>query len=216
LRTKVLNASRNFSQPLHPNNAFSLWDQSRSKLLTRENLTALRFFSQTARRYRTLRVIPPNSRDDALKEIAEVIEAVRCDNDLDQWMRALLLVGLQRVQLIIRHVFVFGHDAAITELFLLHQKLIVFAQTGKEKPSMASSFWKTLTVLSLVGNLFVLPDQGVAALDRYKMWTSVLANEVLAVITAPQAPPDQRLLPPPAALVPRGNADSDGPDKNRC
>jgi hypothetical protein len=197
LKNEVLNATRGFLQLLHPQHAHEPWEQARTRFLPAKSITALRFFSQTARRRRPLRVVPETARKAAMQKIVEAIEEVSKDENLEDWMKPVLVSGLQRVHLVLTHFRFFGHEAAIVELFLAHQKLSVSCQAVEEGESQAQSFWQVVVVLSLVGNLFILPDQVVTAFDRYKSWS----NDLLRVITAPKIPPAQRLLLAPVAIV---------------
>lgn len=69
MRNEVLTAVRSFAQLVHPKNAHTSWDQIRSSNLPAKNITALKFFSQTARRYRPLRVVPAKAQKEALKKL---------------------------------------------------------------------------------------------------------------------------------------------------
>lgn len=210
LRQMVQSSTGSLAQLLHPQNGSQQWDQLRQTCLAQQHITALGFFSQTARQYRPLRIVPHELRNEAIKKISEVIQEARSDDSLNEWMRVPLVEGLERVSLILQFFEFFGHDAAISELFLAHQKFAVFATSAPERPKQALSLWNALTVLSLVANLFLLPDQTATALDRYKGWYSSITNIVLTEVAEPRTPPEQRLLPPPAALVPENegiNAD---------
>jgi hypothetical protein len=201
LKNEVLSATKSFTQLLHPQNAHAQWDPIRSAHLPAKNITALRFFSQTARRHRPLRVVSEDERNKALDKVRGVMKEIRSDNQLDDWMKIVLISGLERVHLILRHLRFFGHELAIMDLFVAHQKVSVVAQTAETQNSKSTSVWQALAVLSIVGNLFILPDQALTAFDRYRGWARIWSNQVLEIIATPQIPPDQRLLPSPAAIT---------------
>jgi len=200
LKGEVLTATHSFAQLLNPKNANSGWDQARANYLPDKNITALKFFSQTARRYRPLRVVPQEAQDEAVNKIREVIDQVQKDNDLEQWMKVAIVSGLERTLLVLRYLRFFGHDIAITELFLVHQRLAVVAHEAEATQSKSHSIWQALIVLSVLSSLFVLPDQALTAFDRYKTWSSVWSDKILTMISAPLIPPDQHLLPAPAMV----------------
>jgi hypothetical protein len=196
LKSEVLSALRSLRQIFNPKIANGPWEQARNTHLPQKNVQAIRFFSQTARRYRPLRVISSSARDEVLKGITEIIAEVRSDRDLQAWMKPLLVSSLERTHLVLRHLQFLGHDFAITELFLAHQKLSVVREEVESTKTNPASFWKALAILSVAGNLFVLPDQSLAAFDHYKTWVAPL----LRVVTQQQIPLTQRLLPSPAAM----------------
>lgn len=197
LKSEVLSSAGNFAQVFHPRNLQTPWDQIRRNFLPERNVQALRFFSQTARRYRPLRVVPAKARDEALVEIAKIILEVRADRDLEEWMRPILIEGLNRIQLVLRHFPFFGHEQTIIELFLAHQKFLVVRDALENANSKSASFWKALATFGILGNLFILPNEAVTAFDRYKTWTAPFLRQ----ITDSQLPLNQRLLPPPTAVL---------------
>ncbi len=199
LKNEVISAVHSFGQMFHPKHANGGWDQARTNYLPAKNVQALRFLSQTARRYRPLRVVAIKARDEVLTKISDIMNEVRNDHDLQEWMKTILVSGLERVSLILRHLHFFGHEIAITELFLAHQRLSAIHRGLEAEGS--NSFWKTLAILSAAANLFVLPADTVTALDHYEMWISPL----LQVIT--ETPPKQRLLPSPTAILPKVGKD---------
>jgi hypothetical protein len=140
MRNDVLSAVRSFSQLVHPKNAHTGWDQIRSSHLTAKNITALRFFSQTARRYRPLRVVPAKAREETLEKIVSVIAETGSDQSLEEWRRTILISGLQRTQLVLKHLPFFGHEAAIGELLAVHQKLSLIRKMSKN-PGKNQSAW---------------------------------------------------------------------------
>jgi len=197
LKRDVVAAARAFTNLLHPKHASSPWEQTRSKFLPEKNVTALKFFSQTARRYRPLRKVPDEKQKEVLSKIIEAIESVLSDDELEDWIKPPLLDGLEHIRLVLKHLQFFGHEAAIADLFLVHQRFSAAAEMMAEaKPATQSgNIWKALNVLGVAGSIFVLPHEGANALSTYIDWT----GNFLKVITSPHIPPDQRLLPPPVA-----------------
>jgi hypothetical protein len=145
-----------------------------------------------------------------MKGITEIIEEILGDRDLQDWMKPLLVSSLERTNLVLRHLRFFGHDFAISELFLAHQKLSVVREEIEATKTNPASFWKAMTILSLVGNLFVLPEQSIVAFDHYKSWTAPL----LRVVTQQQIPSTQRLLPSPAAIETKSDDESTTPSES--
>jgi hypothetical protein len=197
MKNQVLSAVQHFAEIVHPKNANAGWDQLRSSMLSTNTITTLTFFSQTARRYKPLRVIPTKDRDEALKKLSETIEEVENDKVLKDWMKVILVDGLKRIHLVLRRLEFFGHDAAITELLLAHQKLVVIGGAVKSEKLVSHSFRTAVFAFSVVGNLLVLPDNIVTAVDHYKSWTYTWSNELLKIIIDTSELSEQRLLPPP-------------------
>jgi hypothetical protein len=206
MRNDVLSAVRSFSQLVHPKNANAGWDQVRSDRLAAKNITALRFFSQTARRYCPLRVVPPKARDEVLERLADIIIEIEGEENLEDWRKTILVNGLKRVQLVLKHLPFFGHEAAITELWVVHQKvsLVVNGVAGLKKKS--GGLERVLVVLGLAGSLFVLPADAADALNHYKTWMMNWSNAVLQIITDAGGPFEIRLLPAPNAISPTSNS----------
>jgi hypothetical protein len=199
MRNDVLAAIRSFSQIVHPKNAHIGWDQIRSSHLTAKNITALRFFSQTARRYRPLRVVPLKTREEILGKISDAIAEIENDTNLEHWRKTILVGGLRRIQLVIKHLPFFGHDAAIAELWNVHQKLSLVINDIEATGRKSSTLKHALLALSLVGSLFVLPADAASALNHYKAWMVTWSNEVLRIVTDTNRATETKLLPPPAS-----------------
>jgi len=183
---------------VHPKNAHGSWDHIRQSSLSPKNITALKFFSQTARRYRPLRIVPSAAQQEARQKIADIIAQVRDDKELEDWMKTILITGLARVELMLKYLKFFGHEAAITELILTHQKLSVIRVALESKKSSSNSFQQAVVALSVIANLFVLPDAAITAFKHYK----ASAYNVLDVIVQTEHQLEQRLLPAPEAFPP--------------
>lgn len=139
---------------------------------------------------------------------------MRNDDGLQDWMKTILVAGLERVALVLKHLRFFGHDAAITELLLAHQKLSVIGDADEATQSNSNGFQQALVALSVVGSLFVLPDERLTALNHYKSWTYTWSSKMLHAITDSRIPAKQRLLPAPDAISSAPKGDSTGePDE---
>jgi hypothetical protein len=202
MKSQVLSAVRNFAEFVHPKNANVNWDQLRSSMLSPNTITTLTFFSQTARRYRPLRVVPAEAREEVLTKLAETIQEVNKDKNLEEWMKNTLVEGLERIDLVLRHLQFFGHDVAITELLLAHHRFSIIGRAIETCKSNSPSFRGALLGISLAANLFVLPHDVIEALDEYKSWAPTWSNEVLKTITESSVFfLERRLLPPPAEMA---------------
>jgi hypothetical protein len=203
LRKEIVRATAGFDQLINHRNAHAIWETSKVQFLPEENLAALRWFGPTAQKHRPLRVISEKDRETALAKIVETISSIENDADLEAWMRAPLVEGLERARLILQFLVFFGHDIAITDLFLIHERVAAIATRVGQHPEASKgwqSFKDTLLALSLAGNLFILPDQAVTAFNNYTAWGQ---SAILAVTVEPSFPTPQRLLAAPAAIIPR-------------
>lgn len=215
-RRMVSAATKGFAALLHPQHGGQPWDNQRKSLLPAQHITALGFFSQTARRYRPLRVIPIETRSEALTRLQDAITSIKSDPDLQEWVRLTLIQGLDRISLVLRHFDFFGHDAAIAELFQIHHRISVVVQKGVEPAKRdKSSALKAVATLSLIANLFMLPDQALTALERYQGWYTTVSAAILASVAEGPADHQQRLLPPPYAMLPAPPNEKNGPDSDR-
>jgi hypothetical protein len=204
LRSQVVTATRSFGQLLHPKNAPTPWHQSRATFLPDKHITAIRFFSATARRFRPLRVISEADREEALDRIKEITERLRVDLSLENWMRAALVDGLERLFLVLKHLQFFGHESAVVELLLMHEKISVVEEAvGEAKKKDSVTLRDALLVITLAANLFTLPDQVASAFGRYGGWATTWSNQVIHLIATKHVPAEQRFLPAPAAILSR-------------
>jgi hypothetical protein len=96
----------------------------------------------------------------------------------------------------------FGHEAAINDIFLVHQKTLALIAAQESEPAHQESYtlWQTIQVIVVLGGLFVLPDQAAPAFNKYKEWTN---SAVQTIVSSPTSPPEQRLLAPPVAVEPK-------------
>jgi len=109
----------------------------------------------------------------------------------------LLVSSLARLSLTLKYFQFFGHDAAIFALIFAQQN-IATVQTVV-RPEKGGSLQKAALVVSLIGNLFLLPQQGTDAALVYRGWS----NHVLELLLAKApAPPEPLLLVGPAAIKP--------------
>jgi hypothetical protein len=200
LRAEVRQATVSFSNIFRPDFLSNRWEDTCKRMLPEANLKTLLWFGQTARRHRPLRVVSANERTQIIENLSKALIALNEDTELD-WMKAPLVDGIHMLIVTIQHLRFFGHDYAIEQLIALNLKASVFQQARDAAPNRGqsdqSSIWKCLTALSVVSTLLILPDQAATAINRYQSW----ARDLIA--STPRLPYEQRLLPPPAATVPK-------------
>ena len=107
------------------------------------------------------------------------------------WMRywrigneAFYIFGLDRVELVLRHLPFFGHDAAFSALLLVGQQLSAFndfldLKAEKTKPGSIRS---ALHAIALAVHMFVLPHEVVTALPDYWRLSVEVTNTIAAQI----------------------------------
>jgi hypothetical protein len=193
----VRTATSNFRSLLHPQHAVNSWEGNLKQFLPEKNITALTMFGSIARRIRPLRVIPDEDREEAIRKIDETAAALE-DDGLEPWMKPLLVSSLARLSLTLKYFRFFGHDAAILALIYAQQNIAtVQTVVGPEKGRR--SLKDAALIVSLIGNLFLLPQQATDAALVYRGWS----HHVLEVLFAnTPTPPEQLLLSGPAAIKP--------------
>lgn len=200
LRSELLQATKSFMQLLGHKQSAAKWDEARKRLLSDDKLAALRWFSQIARKHRPLRIVSEPERHELTQQIAETIKSVLDDQSLDEWMRVLLLQGLNRLNFVVARLPYFGHELAIAEIVLAKQKAdVVFVSLEATSKGANSAIWKYLAVISLLGNIFVLPPQAVEAVEHYK---SGGQSAVVALIEDVEKKKPLPLLSAPVAIKP--------------
>jgi len=200
LRQSVVQACKAFGRLLNPQHANQPWQNFRHQCLTDAHLSAFKWFSQTARRYQPLKVIPESERTDALHRLGEVIKQTEQDQELRPWERAPLLDGLRRIEFVLEHLVFFGHDAAIVDLIVAHHKAVaVHDAMSAQDSSRATGNSSTLEALknyAFVATLLLLPAQAATAYSRYQDWTQMALHWLIE--DHRQTP---RLLPAPSAII---------------
>lgn len=207
-REAVKNATAALLRLFDPSNGHQPWQHFGPSCLKREFLTTLQFFSLQARRYRQLRVIPPSKREEVSLVLAKLIEDVRTDDTLEEWMRIALRDGLERCLLIIRHFDFFGHDVAIAEFFYAQQKFVAIARQNDPPAKERRSLWSALHVFAVIAELFALPHDVTAAITAYQDWYTRLDNVIVSALAKSHLPVDQKLLPAPDAVLPERSRES--------
>uniref|UniRef100_Q07VM2 Uncharacterized protein n=1 Tax=Rhodopseudomonas palustris (strain BisA53) TaxID=316055 RepID=Q07VM2_RHOP5 len=214
-RQELVQAIGSFGQLVHPRNASQDWDHLRHQLLPDKSVTAFRWFSSNAKKFRPLRVIADSDREEALQRLEEVLKEVRTDPNISDWMQAPLVEGLEQAALALKYLHCFGHEAAIAELLLLHQRVEHFiqrnetdAQSGRSSPTITS----VLNAVCLAANIFILPHEVAGALERYGSWT----QSAVRAIASSKGDYPQRLLPPPRAILPSEVAVGKKRDEDDC
>lgn len=199
LRREVHQATSSFANIFRPDFLLNRWEDTCNKMLPEANLKTLLWFGQTARRHRPLRLISAQEVGEIISKLREALTALDEDVSLD-WMKAPLVDGLVRLIITIEHLQFFGHEYAIEQLLALNLKISALQQTRDGSPRRdqpeVSSLWKCLSALSVVATLFMLPDQGATAISRYQTWVGSF------IASTPRLPHEQRLLAPPAAVLP--------------
>lgn len=200
LRGDVHQATTSFANLFSPDFLLNRWEDTCNRMLPDANLKTLLWFGQTARRHRPLRAISAQEVSEITSKLREALASLDEDAHLD-WMKAPLEDGLQRLIVTIEHLRFFGHDYAIEQLLALNLRISALQQTRDASPrrdqAKAAGLWKCLSALSVVATLLMLPDQGATAISRYQAWASQL------IASTPRLPHEQRLLAPPAVVLPK-------------
>jgi hypothetical protein len=152
-----------------------------------------------AKRYRPLRQVDDEERNELVTKIDHTLAALNDAPDIPDWAKVPLSDGLGRLRFTLQHLVFFGSEAAIEQLLDVFNKTVTIesalgdsGKSTREGPSKASTIKEVLINLVLVANLFWLPDQTTAAFERYNGWYLKL------IVENPRLPkPERRLLAPP-------------------
>ena len=164
------------------------------------HINTLRWFGSMAMRKRyPLAIVPQEQRDDVLNKVKEELQSLRTGEDFG-WQRTALIEGLEKMERVLSYFPFFGHDAACKEFFAVNLELRTIYEREPRQPENSTRLQKifnALTILNLPMSSYVMPDQIATTTDRYRNWLPLL------VISLPApAPPEQKLLPPPDAILP--------------
>jgi len=214
LKKDVVGAARSFMQLVGPAQAFGLWNEVKKNLLSDTNLTALRWFSQTARKHRPLRMIPKEEVAGALQAVDSALDGLLAERSLPIWVQSVLIDGLNRTRFVLQWLPYFGHEIAILELLAVNQKAVsALSDLNAAGQCKGVSVTKFFNALLVAGGLFILPDQAVTAFDKYRGWTQ---RSIEGLINdAEQRKQQTLLLPSPAALAPREEQLEDGAESDK-
>jgi hypothetical protein len=227
LRKDVILAAEAFAKLFDPANFAQSWTESKKSLLTESRLKSFLYFGKTAQSHRPLRRIADAERDDVLSRIAEVSVNIEHE-EIPEWTRSALLSGLDRLQLLIKHVRFFGHDLCIEQIILLHRQVEILAcQLDPNETSYRisiSAILKVINAIILAANLYCVPDQFLMATERYRSAllpstihsAQTFLNEHQKYLPAPSEQNREK----PAAIAPaapqitkNGDDESDTPDQ---
>lgn len=176
MRKETQVAVQNFATLLSASHLAQPWNEHKARIVTELNFQSLRWFgSMVMRKRRPLRKISPEQIEEALARITAKIQEIEYADYLD-WERPLLISGLQRIQTTLLYLQFFGHERAIADIFatVLQTQVLYDAvsdsdpRASKKKTSMAE--W--LGIAGFIMTLFIFPDQGVTAIERYQTWVT--------------------------------------------
>lgn len=198
LRNDLVSAARTFGSVFLPHNMHVNWRQAKLRFVQEGHLSTLRWFSQTARRHRPLRVISREDLENAQRNVSNLIAEIAAEEDA-HWSHAPLADGLRRLQRVLAYLPFFGHEEAIEQIVILAQRASAIQEEVKEQTSAQDGSWAALRVLglvALVGTLFCLPDQVATAITRYRGWG---LDQAVKLVLRYEKP---RLLPAPTEPMP--------------
>ena len=205
-RNRIIQAINTLGHAFRPEQQVERWQDTLSTCIRDDDALQFGWFSIIAQRYRPLRQISDDERNELVTKIDHTLATLKDTGDIPDWAKVPLSDGLSRLRFTLKHLVFFGSEAAIDQLLDVYNKTIAIESTigdgGKstgEGHSETSTMKDLLINLVLVANLFWLPDQTATAFERYNGWYLKL------IVENPRLPkPDRRLLAPP---VP-----SDAPD----
>jgi hypothetical protein len=205
-RNRIVQAVNTLAHALRPEQQVERWQDTLSNFIRDDDALQLGWFSIIAKRYRPLRQISDEERNELVTKIDQTLSSLKDARDIPDWAKAPLSDGLSRLRFTLQHLVFFGSEAAIDQLLDVYNKTVAIEgaieggdKSTLESHSKASTIKEVLINLVLVANLFWLPDQTAAAFERYHGWYLKL------IVENPRLPkPETRLLAPP---VP-----SDAPD----
>lgn len=205
-RKRIVQAVNTFAHALRPEQQAQAWQETLS-YIREDDALQLGWFSIIAKRYRPLRRIGDDERNELVGKIDQTLASLKDAKDIPDWARAPLSDGLSRLRFTLQHLVFFGSEVAIDQLMDVYNKTVTIesAIDDDDKPlrgsrSKRSTINDVLVNLVLVANLFWLADQAATAFERYQGWYLKL------IIENPRLPkPETRLL---AAPVPSDTPNS--------
>lgn len=197
-RKRMIQAVNILAQAFKPEQQVEKWQDTLAACIREDDALHLRWFSIIAKRYRPLRQVNDDERDDLIAKIEQTLLALKDAEDIPDWAKAPLSDGLSRLRFTLQHLVFFGSEEAIDQLLDVYNKTVAIeaavANTGgaREGHSRSATFEKVLNWLVIAATVFWLPDQTLTAFERYQGWY------LKVIVENPRLPkPERRLLAPP-------------------
>lgn len=188
IKRHVTEALQRGANALNPAQWQQGWTHATNVWLQQSDATTLRMFSPTMMRYRPLRKLGDEEREEALLAINAAISEIQSSVEFDKWERLALLEGYERLALVIRHFPFFGHEGVGEENSKTHQLTVTI--TG-ERPSTRGALTSAFHALNLVAKIVeivAVPSVTYQAFNDYqKYWTLASAPPAVLRLAAPTA-----------------------------
>lgn len=219
-RDTIRNAISSFDQLFLPQHLHLSWHEIRSKFLLEAHLVTFQLFSTTARKYASLRATSNEERSAAIAQLESAIEAVDND-DLPEWAKGAIVIGLHRLKLVLTHLQFFGHEEALNQLLTISHRFEATVEiVNKREPGAAGtrvSLFNALNALVFVTNILVVPHQLLEAGARYQSILLPPASQLIENFKKYQRslpPPDNRAVDSKFAILPSSPVRENDSEKN--
>lgn len=161
-------------------------------------IPTLGLFSRSARDAKPLKKLSSDDIEDMKAEIDIYLAKLSADAEVPIWARSAMADGLNRLRMRLTFLPYFGVEVILDEL--LHMRTtteaVIRELISSPSPSnrVVNAVMSGLAIVVTFGNLFILPDQGFQAFERYRSWIAAITHEV----GKPQSalpPPETKQLP---------------------
>lgn len=203
-RNELIRVVTNMSQIISPKYMGKPWNSIGPQYLINSEIITLRQFSQTARRYKPLRLVTKEERAKAIQSVDEAIEEASTASGVPAWAVAPLVESLRRLKTMLQHFDFFGHEAIIDHVMRMNGEANAASESLKEAGiRTVGKFFKTAVAISTVVTVLVTPINAYQGYKSYRSYALKFVEKPPALLAPP--PPQ---LPAPSQAAP---ADEAGP-----
>lgn len=171
MRSQALDSLNQLSRLLQPEVMQNTWHNSKPQLQIDVHLGRIESFAQVSEKYRPLRLIPDEERQELLLKIAEMLKLLSENEDLPEWSIVPIKIGFDRLSQVLKHLEFFGHEAAIDALLLLHtnlNSLTGYTEELTNKTALFDILRKGMHIVFFTGELLLLPANAYQGYNVYK------------------------------------------------
>lgn len=172
MRKQALTSLDHMAAFLRPDQMNKRWDQVKLSLFTDQHISHLESFAAVAEKYRPLRKLSNEERENLVAKLQELLSSADLDLEgVPPWAAAPLKEGVQRLCYILQHFSFFGHQTAIDALLNLAGKVEAVAASDLSSDQKRSAFEfarKTMHMVFFVGELLLLPANTYQGYQVYK------------------------------------------------
>ena len=175
MREQTLKSLDHMTQFVSPSRMAQNWNSVKVALFTDDHIGRLESFASTAEKYKPLRKLNDDERQEIVEKIDAVLQQISADqtqfSEIPEWALAPVVEGIQDLRRIILHLRFFGHQAAIDAILNLSIKLDGIAASGlpsEHKKSVFELVRNTMHIVFFVGEALLLPANAYQGYHVYK------------------------------------------------